>query len=41
LNSKKKFDLNINYNIEIVEGIKTLSESGITKNFEILQTEEI
>jgi len=41
LNSKKKFDLNINYNIEIVEGIKALSESGIVKEFEILQTQEI
>ncbi len=41
LNSKKKFDININYNIEIIEGLKYLSESGIVKEFEVLQTQEI
>ena len=40
-NSKKKFDLNVNYNIQALDGIKTLQEAGITKKFEVLLTEEI
>lgn len=40
-NSKKKFDLNINYTLEIVDGIKLLSETKISKNFDILKTESL
>lgn len=38
-NSKKKFDVNINYTIEIINGIKLLKDTTITKNFDILKTE--
>jgi hypothetical protein len=40
-NSKKKFDVNVNYKIQIDKGIKNLSQTTITKNFEILKTEQI
>jgi hypothetical protein len=40
-NSKKKFDLNINYTIQLIDGIKLLKDTTITKNFDILKTEEL
>jgi hypothetical protein len=40
-NSKKKFDLNINYTLELIDGIKLLKDTTITKNFDILKTEEL
>lgn len=39
-NSKKKFDVNVTYNIQVDEGVKNLSKSIITKNFEVLKTEK-
>ena len=38
-NSKKKFDLNITYNLQISEKIQLLQNSGITKQFEVLKSE--
>jgi hypothetical protein len=40
-NSKKKFDVNINYSLQIVQGIKLLKDVTITKEFEVLKTEPI
>ena len=40
-NSKKKFDLNINYTIQLIDGIKLLKDTTITKNFDVLKTEQL
>ena len=39
-NSKKRFDVNVRYNIQIADGVRLLKNSNITKEFEILKTEK-
>lgn len=40
-NSKKKFDVNFEYRIQIADGINLLKDTPMNKNFEILKTEPI
>lgn len=40
-NSKKKFDVNFEYRIQIVDGVNLLKDTPMNKNFEILKTEPI
>ena len=40
-NSKKKFDVNISYNLQVADGINLKSSTKITKAFEILKSEPL